>query len=137
MKIVIDTNVLLTSVSSKSPFYWIWEALIDRKFSLCVTTSILDEYAEIIERHSSVEAAESVLETIILLGNLHEVNTYYTFLLIHNDPDDDKFVDCAIACNADFIVTEDKHFKVLKTINWPEVKAINVAEFKQLILPES
>ena len=43
-----------------------------------------------------------------------EVTTKW--LLIVQDPDDDKFVDCAVAGQADYIVTNDGHFNILKTI---------------------
>lgn len=133
MKIVLDTNVLLTAVSRKSPHNWIIQSLIEKQFSLCVSNEILMEYAEIIERHMGKSFVDVIMPSILELSNIQFVTKYYTFLLIHKDPDDDKFVDCAIACDADFIVTEDKHFKVLKTIDWPEVKAINVAELKKLL----
>ncbi len=134
MKIVLDTNVLLTAVSRKSQNNWIIQHLIEKHFTLCVSNEILMEYAEIIERHMGKSFAVSIIPSILELQSTELVTKYYNFLLIHKDPDDDKFVDCAIACNADYIVTEDKHFKVLKTIDWPEVKAINIAEFKQLLL---
>ena len=40
-----------------------------------------------------------------------------------------KFVDCAIAGNADYIVTHDKHFNVLKGMGFPEVKILRTDEF--------
>lgn len=52
------------------------------------------------------------------------------------DPDDDKFVDCAIAGNADFIVTNDRHFRVLKGIKFPKVKVITLEEFFEMLTGE-
>ena len=49
--------------------------------------------------------------------------------MIADDPDDNKFVDCAIIANADFIVSEDSHFNVLKTISFPSVRVIRLDEF--------
>ena len=49
------------------------------------------------------------------------VNPYYHFKLIVADPDDNKFVDCAVAANAKFIVTEDSHYDVLRDIDFPKV----------------
>ena len=42
---------------------------------------------------------------------------------------DNKFVDCAIAGNARYIVTEDHHFDVLKEIPFPKVAVINIDDF--------
>ena len=54
---------------------------------------------------------------------------HYTFALIEADKDDNKFVDCAIAANAKCIVTEDKHFRVLKNIPFPKVEVLGIEEF--------
>ena len=61
------------------------------------------------------------------------INKYYFWRLIAVDPDDNKFVDCAIAANADFIVTDDKHFKVLKDIPFPKVEVINKRKFLETL----
>jgi predicted nucleic acid-binding protein len=53
--------------------------------------------------------------------------------LITVDPDDNKFVDCAVAANADFICTEDKHFKVLKKVPFPPVKVISADDFVEIL----
>ena len=50
MKVVIDTNVILNAIYRKSNNYWIREALEKQQLTLCVTTDILDEYAEMIAR---------------------------------------------------------------------------------------
>ena len=53
--------------------------------------------------------------------------------LITEDPDDNKFVDCAIAADAELIVTNDKHFDVLRTVSWPKLTIIKLNEFVALI----
>ncbi len=50
--------------------------------------------------------------------------------LIEADSDDNKFVDCAVSANANGIVTQDKHFNVLRNIDYPNVNLISIAEFK-------
>ena len=47
--------------------------------------------------------------------------------------DDNKFVDCAIASNAHYLATNDKHFNILKGIEFPKVQVINVNEFSQIL----
>jgi uncharacterized protein len=42
MRIVLDTNILLVSVSDRSPYHLIFKSYIENKYSLCVTTEILD-----------------------------------------------------------------------------------------------
>ncbi len=54
-KVVLDTNVLLVSISERSRLHWIFRKLIEKEYILCVTTDILAEYAEIIEQHMGAE----------------------------------------------------------------------------------
>ena len=99
------------------------------EFCLCVSNEILNEYQEIIERYSSPDVAQNVVSAIV-----HNVNTvykesYFRFNLIEADPDDNKFVDCAIAANAEYIVTEDAHFKALKDLPFPKITVIDLDVF--------
>ena len=55
--------------------------------------------------------------------------THYRFGLIEQDPDDNKFVDCAIIAGADYIVSEDAHFRILADIPFPSVAVIRLDEF--------
>jgi predicted nucleic acid-binding protein len=63
------------------------------------------------------------------LPNVHIITTYYHWQLISADPDDKKYCDCAIAAQADFVVTEDKHFDILQTISFPQLQAISIDKF--------
>jgi uncharacterized protein len=133
MRIVLDTNVLLVSISERSPFHWIFKALISGHFMLCVTTDILLEYAEVLERHMGAEVSDSVLGVLDNLINVYQITSYYRFDLIKKDKDDNKFVDCAIAANAHYLVTEDQDFNVLNTIEFPKVKVLRTMDFHQLL----
>jgi uncharacterized protein len=129
---LLDTNVLIACISSKSPHYWIWLNLTQYKsFTLCVTTDILEEYEEILQRFYGEAAATAVMETLMNLPNVLRIARYYRWNFIYADPDDDKFVDCAIAAQAQFIVTEDNHFKALKKLPFPI--AIKIAKFKEIM----
>lgn len=132
MRIVLDTNVFLVCISSKSKLHWLFQSLLKGDFLLCVTTDILAEYAEIIEQQMGHSASENALAVLENLPNVIFITTYYRFGLLQ-DEDDNKFVDCAIASNADFIVTHDKDFNLLKTINFPVVTIANTDEFKHFL----
>lgn len=129
-RIVIDTNVLLVSISTRSRLHWIFKNLLDKKYILCVTTDILVEYAEIIAQHMGQNTSESVLGVISNLSNVEYITSYFKFRLL-KDEDDDKFVDCAIAANASYIVSHDKDFKILKKIDFPKVVVIDTTQFKE------
>lgn len=130
MKLVLDTNVLLVSISPRSDYHWIFQSFIAEDFQLCVTTDILAEYEEIIEQHMGHEVADTILQIIENAVNVELVTRYYKWNLISEDPDDNKFVDCAVASNATFIVTHDRHFNVLKKVDFPKVEVIDVAQLK-------
>jgi len=133
VNIVLDTNILLTCISRKSHIHWIFENLLNGTYNLCVTTDVLLEYAEVIERHMGIEVAEMAMETILNLPNLIRIHHYYRWQLIPNDADDNKFVDCAIAGDAQYIVTHDKHFKSLKEIDIIKVEVITAEEFREIL----
>ena len=135
MRIVLDTNVLLVSISDRSPYHWIFAGLIQGRYELCVTTDILLEYAEVLEQHMGKIVRESVLGTLENLSNVHLITSYFRFDLIRKDRDDNKFVDCAIAANAHFLVTEDKDFQILKNIAFPKVDVLDIRTFEKVIPP--
>lgn len=133
MKVIIDTNVLLVSISSRSPHHWIFQGLIQKKFDLIVSNEILSEYGEIIQKHMGVHLAENILAVIENLDNVVFSHPSFKFNLITADYDDNKFVDCAIASNADFIITEDRHFDELKKIDFPKVSTVGITGFRTLL----
>lgn len=132
-RLVLDTNSLIQSIAHRSRYHEIWLSFLDGRNTLCVTNEILEEYEEILERKSSHEFA--VLAINVILNNPHTlfVTPFYHFELIKADPDDNKFVDCAVAGNAKFIVTEDHHYDILATIAFPHVDVVNLEEMMVLL----
>jgi len=133
MRIVLDTNCLLVSVQEYSEFYWLWQAFRDRRFVLCYTDEILNEYQEILSRYYSDALAKYVIDAILNAPHAEPIRVYFKWHLIVVDPDDNKFVDCAVSANADYIVTNDKHFKPLKNIDFPKVNILTINKFKEKI----
>ena len=64
-KVVLDTNCLIASLSSKSENFQVWRALQKGEYTLCVSNEILEEYHEIISRLATPEIADNVLATLI------------------------------------------------------------------------
>jgi putative PIN family toxin of toxin-antitoxin system len=133
MKIVLDTNCLLVVLPQNSPYRCLWDAFRQKRFSLCYTTDILQEYEELLLRYYSADFTGFTLEMLIKSPNIYQVIPFYKWNLITGDPDDNKFVDCALNADSDYIVTNDKHFNVLKEINFPFVKVIDIKTFKTLL----
>jgi len=61
------------------------------------------------------------------------ITPYFQWNLISSDLDDNKFVDCALNAGADYIVTNDQHFNVLKSIEFPPIKVIDMETFKSML----
>ena len=136
MKILIDTNCLLVAIPKESTHRWLFDALLQKKFVLALSNEIIEEYEEKIQEfYGSTSLARNVIKTILNLENKEFVTVYYRWNLISKDPDDNKFTDCAITANADYLVTEDNDFKVLKTIKFPKVEAVKLKDFKKILLP--
>ena len=132
-RIVLDTNCLLQSLPSNSPYHKIWAQVLNGQIQLCVNTEILNEYEEILSRKTTKEIAHNVVEAIARLSTTCYQEVYIHFGLITADVDDNKFVDCAVAADAEYIVTNDKHFKELKKIPWPKLSVIKIKEFVAMI----
>lgn len=130
-RLVLDTNSLIQCISRRSKYHELWLSLLDGRNQLCVTTDILQEYAEILERKTNATFAELALDVITNNPYTHFITPYFHFNLIAADPDADKFVDCAVAGNAKFIVTEDSHYDVLRNIDFPKVDIIKLDDIIQ------
>ena len=132
--VVLDTNCLIQALPSKSLYHKIWEDFLEGKYILCVSNEILNEYEEIITRYSSPQVAKNVVDAIAHSPHTLYKESFFKFRLITQDPDDNKFVDCALASNAEYIVSEDTHFKCLEQIPFPKLTVINLDLFlKDLI----
>lgn len=94
-RLVLDTNSLLQCISRRSRYHDLWLSLLDGRNELCVSTEILDEYAEILERKTSPKFTELALDVITNNPYTVFITPYFHFNLIVADPDDNKFVDCA------------------------------------------
>ena len=68
-----------------------------------------------------------------LINNVTFVDPHFRLGLITEDPDDNKFVDCAFAANAEYLVSDDKHFKILQRTPFPQLNLVRMAEFIKII----
>jgi len=133
MKIVLDTNCLIVCLSATSPYYCIWKEFREMRVTLCYTTDIINEYCEILARFYPQQFANNVINELLLSPNVVKSNNYFKWNLITVDHDDNKFVDCALNAGADYLVTNDRHFNVLKSLNFPQIKIVNIDNFKSIL----
>jgi len=129
LRIVMDTNVLLISISTKSIYRPIFDALLRGKYELAISNEILSEYIEVLERKANNTVAVNIAELLLNSENVIRTEIFFSWGLIMEDEDDNKFVDCAIAANAKYIVSNDKHFRILKEIDFPKVEVVGIETF--------
>lgn len=133
MNIVLDTNVLIVSLPRKSLYHPIYSALQNKVFDLFVSNEIFTEYEEQISMRIGISRTDLQLTELLNLSNVHKIEPFYFWQLIEADKDDNKFADCAISCNADYLVTNDNHYNILASIEFPRLNVINAQTFLKMI----
>lgn len=129
MRIVLDSNILLVAVGKRSPYRPIWQAFLDNRYALIVSDDILFEYEEILREHGAPQSDDIVLEILTKAQNALHIRIHYFWNAVPADPDDNKFFDAAVAANADYLVTNDGHFKSAKALAFPKVNTISADDF--------
>ena len=129
--VVIGTNCLLRMIPLRSKYRQAWEAFLNGEYVLCVSNEIISEYEEIFSEKVSSQFANNIITAILRNPCTRRYDPQYHFGLISQDADDNKFVDCAIIANADYIVSEDSHFKELNSIPFPQVRLLSLPQFMQ------
>ncbi|MEW5766611.1 MAG: putative toxin-antitoxin system toxin component, PIN family [bacterium] len=137
LTVVIDTNVLLGALPSHSPYRLLFNQLLEGAYELVISNAILTEYEEQITARYDSQVVQDLLAILLLLPNVRQVTPYFQWHLIVSDPDDNKFVDAAISGNVDYMVTNDKHFQILKTAEFPKVNVCKAEAFKTMLLNAS
>lgn len=132
-RVVLDTNCLILSLPPNSPYHRVWESFLSGENILCLSNSILEEYAEIIARFWGKDISQDVVDIILNSRFTSFFDPTFNYNLISNDPDDNKFVNCALIANAAFLVTDDNHFSVLKEIEFPRIDVIGIDDYMKLL----
>ena len=129
LKDVVDTNALLQMLGRHSKYHFLYEKFLNEEYWLCVSNEIVHEYEEILEMLASPVAANLFMKVLEFSENVVRKDPFFKLNLIKKDPDDNKFVDCAFASQADYIVTNDAHFLELKQVNFPTIQVKSLDDF--------
>ena len=133
MKVVIDTNVLIASLGKTSPYRKIFEGFLNYQYTLLLSNDILLEYLEIIEEKTNAFVAENIIMSRLSVENIELHDIYFYWSLIEHDKEDNKFCDLAVAGGADYLVTNDTHFNVVKLNSFPPINILSAEEFLQIL----
>lgn len=132
MKVVLDTNSLLQILGARSKYSFLFDKFLQEEYTLCVSTEILFEYEEILKKKASPLAADLFMKVITRSLNVIRKDPYFRLGIIKQDNDDNKFTDCAFACDADMIVTDDSHFDDAAASSFPMFHIVKLEDFARL-----
>ncbi len=128
MKVVIDTNVFISSFFGGNP-----RKIIDLwkkgEISLCLSKDILDEYVNVLQRIGLGDGREIEELLSFFAKGINIIFTTKTprIKAVKDDPEDDKFIECAIALKAQVIITGDKALKRIG--KYMGIKILNPQQF--------
>jgi putative PIN family toxin of toxin-antitoxin system len=133
-RVVLDTTTLLRAIPTRSQLRPIMEAFEKHQFILVVSNEILLEYEEILKKLGGLHAWPAFQDFL----NAHpsqviRVAPSFRWHAIRRDPDDDKFVDAAVAGDAEWIITDDSHFDDLHADTRLAVRPVRPEDFIVLL----
>ncbi len=134
MKIVIDTNVLISGVFFGGFPRKIISSIVGRKLNACATVEIINEYEETVQE--MIERKQGHIDRSILtpLISTLEIIEPVSDIKISRDPDDDKFISCAKDAHALYIVSGDKDLLVLE--KYENINIVTARNFCEKYLPD-
>ncbi len=128
IKVVIDTNVFISSFFGGNP-----KKIIDLwkkgEIKLCLSREIVDEYVEVLKR-LGLQNENELQELLNIFSEGHNIifsATTPSLKIIEQDPDDNKFIECAVALGCSHIISGDKHLQQVK--NYMGIKIVRPKEF--------
>lgn len=128
LKVVIDTNVFISSFFGGIPrkIIGLWK---DGQITLCLSQGIVEEYIEVLNRLGLKDKNEILKLTRLFAEAYNSVYTATTptLLVVEENPDDNKFIECAVALDCKIIVSGDKHLKKLK--KYIDIEILSPKEF--------
>ncbi len=131
MRVVIDTNVFISSFLGKGNPNSIIDLWKKGYLTICLSREIIDEYVDVLIRLGIINSRE--IEELLQLFAQGYHSTFIaktkTIKIVMEDPDDNKFFECAVALNAKYIISGDK--QVLKVKNYFGIKVVNPKIFLQ------
>jgi uncharacterized protein len=133
MKIVLDTNVFISGIFFSGPPFQILRAWKNKRLQIILSQDILIEYQRVAEsltiKYPSIDILP-IIELVTVHGQF--VDTKNFDITVCEDPDDNKFIECAIASNTKIIVSGDKH--LLKIKEFKGIKVYKPREFVEIYL---
>lgn len=137
MKVVLDTNVLISASFWSGASFKIMQMVDDVKIELILSKEILEEYDEILRCDEILEktdafqrlAAAATIQKLLIKAKI--VDPKIKLNIIGADSDDNKIIEAAVEGCADFIISQDKH--LLDLVSYHNIKIATPAEFLKMV----
>lgn len=127
MKVVVDTNIVISGVFFSGAPRRVIEAVVDSEVQASATGEIVEEYSRVFERMIVRKGGRLRGDALSVLVSKLELIEPVTHVEACRDPDDDKFIGCALDAHAVYIVSGDKD--LLDMGNYGGVEMVTAAEF--------
>jgi len=111
----------------------VFDAFLETKFELCISTEILLEYEEKFIDFWGVEVAQNLLGLILASENVIRESPFFHFGLVIGDEDDNKFADIYISGGADILVSNDKKILAIDENAFPPLKTMTLQASSRLL----
>lgn len=134
MRIVLDTNVLISGVFFGGFPRKILSSIVTRKITACATSEIINEYEEIVQ--AMVDRKQGHINRTILVPLIKamEIIEPSSHIEICRDPDDDKFLECAKDSHALYIVSGDKDLLIIE--KYENIQIVTAKDFCEIYLSD-
>ena len=127
-RVVVDTNVFVSSFFGGNPrkIVDLWKS---GQVTICLSKPIIDEYVEVLQRLGLQNERELGELLNLFARGLHVLFSANTpeLHLVKEDPDDDKFIECAVALKAGFVISGDKNLIAIK--GYMSIRIVTPKEF--------
>lgn len=136
MRVVFDTNIIVSGLLWKGATSLLFDAVERGDLTLCITQNIFEEINRVFSYpHIKRQLKLNDLQPDTVLSHLLRCSVLYEDIhavaLVHDDPSDDMFLNCALASNAHWIVSGDTHLKKIGKLGY--IRIVSPATFKRII----
>ena len=135
IKVVIDTNVIVSALlKPESNPALIISSILQKHIMLCLSSEIFAEYKEVLKRSKFKKLDHAEIKRFLLKikQNGLWVSPQMAVDVIKDDPEDNKFLDCALEAKADFLITGNiKHFTFEM---YHQIQIVNPSKFLNIIV---
>lgn len=125
--VVLDTNIFISATFWEGQPYIIVKKALNQEIIVFISQDIIEEIRKVLVRDFSLSVKEisKIIDAFILFTHLVEPKEKVNVVI--EDSSDDRIIECALACNAKYIISQDKH--LLKLQKYKGIKIITPKEF--------